>query len=389
MISVDNFYYVLYKNLLEPARFSVNYFYPFGTTKQENLKTLWGKGDDKIHQLPDHTVLFYDQEPLLIEPFPYFNAALNMFSTCKLLANSEHSKVKKKICKQERFLDWYYFYHGFASLFWFSDYKYMNKVENQFTKVFISLNRLHTNLRSYRLNLVNEYIKQDVLQNGLISLPLNENYYGTWREEVNDPHTLLPKHKLTEIEQNLSKLPSLVADVPNPQGFLSAECGGTALHLTQSALWNVVSETIFYDEKLHLTEKIFKPIACRRPFIIVGAVNNLEYLRSYGFQTFDQWIDESYDKEPDPDKRITMIVTELAKLSKLNQNQLRDMHQEMKPVLEYNFEHFYNNFKNIIVDELLENFKTCINVYNNNRYDRQNINTNKIDFPSIRNLFLR
>lgn len=389
MISVDNFYYILYKNLLEPASLSVHYFYPFGSTENENLKYMWPKVDSLIHQLPNHTVLFYDQEPLLKESLPYITPILNSFSTCKLLANSEHSAIKKKICKQECFLDWYYFYHGFASLFWFSDYKYMNKVENQFTKVFISLNRLHTNLRSYRLNLVNEYVKQDILQYGLVSLPLNENYYGSWRDEINDPNTLLPKHKLSEIKQNLSNLSPLVVDEPNPQGSLSAECGGKALRLNQSALWYVVSETIFYDEKLHLTEKIFKPITSRRPFILVGAVNNLEYLRSYGFQTFDKWIDESYDKESDPDKRISMIVTELAKLSKLNQNQLRDMHQEMKPVLEYNFEHFYNNFKNIIVDELLENFKTCINVYNNNRYDRQNINTNKIDFPSIRNLFLR
>lgn len=389
MISVDNFYYVLYKNLLEPARFSVNYFLPFGTTKQENLKNLWGKSDNKLHQLPNHTVLFYDQEPLPTEYLPYTGVALNSFSTCKLLANSEHSKLKKKLCKNEYYIDWYYFYHGFASLFWFSDYKYMNKVENQFTKVFISLNRLHTNLRSYRLHLVNEFIKQEVLNFGYVSLPLYETFYGSWKDEINNPNTLLPKNKLSEIEYNLSKLPPLVVDTPNPQGFLSAECGGEPLYLNQSALWHIVSETIFYDEKLHLTEKIFKPIASRRPFILAGAVNNLEYLRSYGFKTFDRWIDESYDKEPDNHKRICMIVAELAKLCKLNHSQLRDMHKEMQPILEYNFEHFYNNFKTIIVDELIENFQTCVNVYNNNRYDRQNVNTSNIDFASVRNLFLR
>mgnify|MGYP003342655425 CR=1 FL=1 len=37
------------------------------------------------------------------------------------------------------------------------------------------------------------------------------------------------------------------------------------------ALWNIVTETVFYYDKLHLTEKIFKPIVHRRPFLLVAA----------------------------------------------------------------------------------------------------------------------
>ena len=120
---------------------------------------------------------------------------------------------------------------------------------------------------------------------------------------------MLPKHKLKEIENNLSKIPlPLLVDNTDPKGISSSDSGPEALKLNQSALWHVVSETIFYQEKLHLTEKIFKPICARRPFILVGAKGNLAYLRSYGFKTFDQWISEDYDHEEDNEKRLLMIV---------------------------------------------------------------------------------
>ena len=45
-------------------------------------------------------------------------------------------------------------------------------------------------------------------------------------------------------------------------------------------LFHIVTETIFYDNKLHFTEKVFKPIVARRPFFLVGAPGNLAYLKS-------------------------------------------------------------------------------------------------------------
>ena len=41
-----------------------------------------------------------------------------------------------------------------------------------------------------------------------------------------------------------------------------------------------------------------------RPFIMVGPTRNLEYMKRWGFMTFDQWFDESYDKEHDHSKRM-------------------------------------------------------------------------------------
>lgn len=391
MISVDNFYYILYKNLLESSRFSAAYFYPFGTTSANNLMFSW-KTDSKIHSEYLHSVLFYDQEPLLCNELPTQNflSLQNKVFFCNILANSEHSLQKKILLKKENYLDWYYFYHGFAALCWFNDLKYFPKVEYSFSKVFINLNRLHTKYRSYRINLISEYYKRNLLDAGHISFISTNNDYGSWKDEISDPNTLLPKHKLKEIENNLSKIPlPLLVDNTDPKGISSSDSGPEALKLNQSALWHVVSETIFYQEKLHLTEKIFKPICARRPFILVGAKGNLAYLKGYGFKTFDQWISEDYDQEEDNEKRLLMIVDEIEKLCKLSLNELKSMHKEMQDILNFNFNHFYNEFKTIIVNELVDNFQECLKIWNHDRFHEQKLGLDLDSIRHIKKLFLR
>jgi len=155
------------------------------------------------------------------------------------------------------------------------------------------------------------------------------------------------------------------------------------------ALWHVVTETIYYDEKLHLTEKIFKPIVSRRPFILVGAPGNLNYLKRYGFCTFDKWIDESYDLETDPNKRMHMIVKELDRLCSMPWDELMTMYQEMQEVLEHNHQHFYGKFKEILVNELVDNFEVCIKQYNLGLSDRYKLHTELVNFEKVKTFLLQ
>jgi hypothetical protein len=178
---------------------------------------------------------------------------------------------------------------------------------------------------------------------------------------------------------------NLIVDKENPQGDLSAHTGPGEWKLNHRAMWHIVSETVFYYDKLHLTEKIFKPIVSHRPFILVAAQGNLAYLKSYGFKTFERWIDESYDNESDPDKRISMIVAEVEKLCSMSMSELETMYEEMKETLEFNFNHFYNgDFKNIIVDEMLDNFKQCAEQRNQTHSGGLGLNVDNIDFAAVK-----
>jgi hypothetical protein len=79
------------------------------------------------------------------------------------------------------------------------------------------------------------------------------------------------------------------------------------------------------------------------PFILVGCVNNLEYLRQYGFKTFSDYWDESYDSITDPIKRLQAIVKVLTTINQLSKQEQKDMLLDMLPILNHNYKLFNNN----------------------------------------------
>ena len=390
MFSIDNFYYILYTNLLKPVKLRPYSFSPFGTTSLHNLQEGYGLIPNYVSKNFNLT-LFYDQEPL-VESFFYklIKSEFYSFKFFKILANSEHSDLKKKICRDQRFYDWYYFFHGFAALDWYRDFQFYSSNEHSFSKVFMSLNRSVIADRSYRLLLVSNLISKNLLPYGHVSLILKDHGLGTWQDELVDPHSKLPENSKEFIKNTISQLTnSLTVDQIDPPGHASADCGYHAYRLNCSAFWHIVSETIFYEKKLHLTEKIFKPIVSRRPFILVAAPGNLQYLKSYGFKTFDKWIDESYDYETDNELRLFKITDEIEKLTKLSKSQQLEMFSDMQEILEYNFQHFFNTFKEIIVKELLTNYQQCILQFNNARVDDRAIPMENIDFTKVQKLLLQ
>lgn len=370
MIPVDNFYNVLYANFCKHAR--LRYLANIVACPTWNDMPVIGSDDS----MP--TWYCNDQEPILIETI---KTIIDLFRSddvvLSVFINSEYSDLKDQLVSQHGMLDWYYFYHGFAALDWYRDYKYFPKERFKFEQTFMSLNHLMTRDRSYRLTLVANYIDNDLLDKGFVSLPLND-VNGTIKDELFSQDSLMSKDAKKLVFKNVMPLGQpLVADTYTPHGALSA-ITISDYEFSKKAFWHVVSETVFYHKKLHLTEKIFKPIIARRPFLLVAAPGNLAYLKSYGFKTFDKWVDESYDTEQDDDKRIQLIVAQLKKLCNYNRDELYSMQEEMDDILDYNFNHFYNgDFQRIIVDEMLDNFK------------KLPIPMDDIDLDAVRARFLR
>jgi hypothetical protein len=181
----------------------------------------------------------------------------------------------------------------------------------------------------------------------------------------------------------------LILDKSITTGSLSADFGHREFDLWKSGLWHIVTETVFYHDKLHLTEKTFKPIVSQRPFMLVAAPGNLAYLKSYGFQTFSKWIDESYDTIQDPDQRLQAIVDQTQRLCAMSDVELHQMHQEMMPVLEHNFNHLWNKFSHHIVNELVDNFELCVRLWNSSRIDGRELPLHNIDFTQVKQLLTK
>jgi hypothetical protein len=303
---------------------------------------------------------YFDQEPIYDDTTNIIQSSfLNQTNVRKperisILANSEHSDIKTYCLQEFGMHDWYYFYHGFAALDWYRDFQYFESQSfNRFDKVFICYNHLTAKYRSYRLHLVSNLIEQNLVRYGSVSL-----FADNWQQTIEDPENLLDNRARVKIYKTLKDVTlPLTIDTDNPVGSMSAD---VKLDNLTSALFHVVTETIYFQDKLHLTEKVFKPIVAKRPFILVAAPGNLAYLKSYGFKSFDSWINESYDQETDHYIRIEKITVEINRLCKLSSNELKQMHQEMQDILEYNFNHFYTTFKELIINELVDNFNSVI-----------------------------
>jgi hypothetical protein len=99
---------------------------------------------------------------------------------------------------------------------------------------------------------------------------------------------------------------------------------------------------VYFGRRTHLTEKTFKAIALEMPFVMVATAGSLEYLREYGFQTFNTVFDESYDQETDDVLRIEQVVKLLKELDELSLKERLAIHRACLPMVEHNYNHFYN-----------------------------------------------
>lgn len=356
------------------------YLYPYGATQPENIETI----SDNLKELQTRLymerrgadmqdgplLIFYDQEPILGE-FNYrlFDHIAKLRGPHVLVTTEKDSETVKRI--QERY-GWhvvYYFHHIFAAHDWFRgvqfDKRLVMPAERKLTKKYITFNRLTSAGRVYRTLLVANLFKNNLLQYGHVSYndicPENGHTFIRNLADARDAG-LITQELCTEASYNVAQAPLPLRidykdqpQIPNHSFILSA------VPETQESFCYVVTETCYWEQKKHLTEKIFKPIVSRMPFILVGPAHNLEYLRSYGFKTFGKWWDESYDSIKDPIKRLDAIQDVLNYICSLSLNELEDMLKDMADTLEYNYNLFYNQeFINNAWDELFVGIKSIV-----------------------------
>jgi hypothetical protein len=151
--------------------------------------------------------------------------------------------------------------------------------------------------------------------------------------------------KYTNVYQDITDV-FTQADLPKTFDGESTQemssCWLTNFDEAADSLVYVPTETVYFGKRLHITEKTFKAIALEMPFVLVAPAGSLAYMRGYGFKTFANIFDESYDLETDDIKRIEKVTQLLKDLDSLSENARRQLHQACLPIVEYNYNHFYN-----------------------------------------------
>ena len=102
---------------------------------------------------------------------------------------------------------------------------------------------------------------------------------------------------------------------------------------------NWTNETMFVEANtLFFSEKSFKPILAAQPFIIGGNAGTIRHLQDLGYKTFHPYIDESYDMEPNPARRMSMLLAEAERLARLSPAEMRLLLKRLTPALIHNYE---------------------------------------------------
>ena len=329
---------------------------PFGRSDPDSVI---GYGREDVHE--HNYIFFFDQEPI------HLNIHTATFE--RVRANNADLQFKHPpigaICTSERDSDnvdalcnkygwksYYYFFHGWAALDWYRGYDktflITPPIDRTITKTFIAPNRIIAGERQHRLEVLYHIFKNQLMDNH-ISCPATcpaENI--SILDAVQPLATKYPDIEFVFAQQTLPI--NFGGEIDHPMH----SCWLSLFDESAESLLYLVTETVYIGRRHHLTEKTFKPIALGMPFVIVGTCGSLEYLRSYGFRTFEGIWDESYDQAEDS-VRIERISSLLRSLDELPTKAKQDLFEQAHEVVEHNWNHFYNGgFEAVLWTELKE-----------------------------------
>lgn len=227
-------------------------------------------------------------------------------------------------------------------------------------KKFLNFNR---RWRIHRPCFVGLLYSMNLLDKGFVSLGQSDdnlNWSNTFDnilkliEEDVGMYSLLLKNK-----EKLFKLPNLYLDtndlVSDRLSISSQNINhNDTIKLYENSYFSIVSETYFFQQiGRTFTEKIFKPILYKHPFILMSNPYSLSLLRKIGYKTFHPYIDESYDNEPNHTKRLKMILQEVDRLSNLSESELFTFIDNVRDITIHNHNTLINKPKFTHVHKIL------------------------------------
>jgi hypothetical protein len=251
----------------------------------------------------------------------------------------------------------------------------IQSLPDHYTYDFNIYNRAWTGTREYRIKFTDLLIENNLISNCQVAFNTQED----------NQHYLA--HRFNNIafasKNNLSQLPKNHSDSSASADYSSDD------YLT--CWFDVVLETLYDDPRLHLTEKILRPIACGKPFLLCATPGSLEYLRSYGFKTFAPFVNEDYDQLQDPLARMQAIIQTMKSIALLTEEDKATLNQKLKEITNYNKELFFSDkfFKHVI-GEFVTNYQHAREICNQHQQGNNWIKLRKqwSQIPELKQLFL-
>lgn len=358
---------------LTPQRIIAYVFDPPGSRCISNLNLLDAYSNIEYNLCPE--MICHDQEPLnfdlytniddeILKNLTYslydvginflkksnLRAALNQLSIYDqviLLHSEKHSDNLEKY-KSAGYIGVYYWAHAVIAKDWFrfakNDSRLKRCQDHRHKHLFLIYNRDWQGSREYRLKFAEMLYNNNLLK---------------------DCNTLLRKDiDPTTFSFNNIELKPTGFEFVNAYNHNTYDSHASADYIPEdfvNSTFSIVLETLFDDNRIHLTEKILKAIACGHPFILAGTCGSLRYLKSYGFKTFSPWIDESYDDEPNSVVRLQKIIQTMKHIQSMSSDSLRELTKAVYEIAEYNRNWFFSKeFDHMIQNELTVNLNDAL-----------------------------
>jgi hypothetical protein len=276
----------------------------------------------------------------------HLNVYPGIFEKLLLLHSEKRSHNLKKYQLDQDTIPVYYWSHALISLDWFRYAQHETFKKNP-KKTFLIYNRAWSGTREYRLKFAELIIKLNL-----------QNYCHTSISAI-EPELGIhySQHKFKNPRWQPNETLEKYFPINTAESHYSADFDNDDYNSTDV---EIILETLFDDDRLHLTEKSLRPIACGQPFIIAGTHGSLEYLRSYGFKTFDTIWDESYDLIEDPEQRLICIADLMKQIANWQPNDRINKMKQAQAIADYNQQYFFSQeFFEVVINELTTNLQTA------------------------------
>jgi len=319
------------------------------------------KDGSVVEQLPkdSRVIISTVQEPICVEGDFFYHENINVNekleeagadinNTCWVSGDffaPHHNKSNIKT----------FFVPGWNHYYWEEKYDIADEFIDQRTcdNTFLSFNRIHKPHRMYFLLRLHE---MGMIDNNLISCAREMDgetfeQHIEWivkdkedYNEVFDQYNLVDIDKIrTQASEFMNDLP-LVLDVTDFQenGCFYDDTLWSSASFYQNSFMSILTESSPIGPGCYISEVIFKAIVFMHPFMIIGQPRTLEVLREWGFDTFDDVFDNSYDIEEDMFKRTEMVLTQMQTINNMTQEELKQKTLEIRDRLVYNKRRYFS-----------------------------------------------
>jgi len=373
-IPLDRLYHFL--DSLHQDPILIYQFYPHGSKNLQDLKCETKCTVFDSHILPP--MIHHDQEPLNVELYSDSDCLKNfeknfrsikvfsqqqvdcLLNNCAdmnlrlcitnpfncydlvMLSNSEKRSINLQKYEQNGFIGVYYWSHAMIALDWYRYAQHIN-IQTNSTKVFLIYNRAWAGTREYRIKFTDLLISHGLVDSCL-----------TWFN-ANDPDSGLHYHDHKFSNNGFRSVYQLEKYFP-PNNTSAEASADFKIEDYVATDIEVILETLFDDERLHLTEKTLRAIAMAKPFILTSTHGSLQYLKDYGFKTFDTVWNEDYDKIVDPIQRLQSIIALMKDISKWDAHTRLIKMKQAQEISNFNKNLFFSSaWKQKIINEYSDN----------------------------------